>query len=156
MTANLPASYVAREDLRLEAYRKLATLNTHEEVDDVESEWTDRYGPLPQAASALLGIAHLRAECVRLGIRDVTVVSGGIGTPPGTLVARMSPISLKASEQVRLGRVWPQAVYKQDQGQLVGPVRKGTDPASTLVEVLRALVPPAQNAPVSQAAAAQD
>ena len=120
MTANLPASYVAREDLSLEAYRKLATLSTHEEVDDVESEWTDRYGPLPEAASALLGIAHLRAECVRLGIRDVTVVSGGIGTPSGTLVARVSPISLKASEQVRLGRVWPHAVYKEDQGQLVG------------------------------------
>ena len=83
MTANLPATYVAREDLRLEAYRKLATLSTHEEVDDVESEWTDRYGPLPKAATALLGIAHLRAECVRLGLRDVTVVSGGIGTPSG-------------------------------------------------------------------------
>ena len=126
MTANLPASYVAREDLRLEAYRNLATLATHEEVDDIESEWTDRYGPLPKAATALLGIAHLRAECARLGMRDVTVVSGGIGTPSGSLVARVSPVTLKASEQVRLGRVWPHAVYKQDQGQLVGPVHKGT------------------------------
>jgi transcription-repair coupling factor (superfamily II helicase) len=150
LTANLPASYVAREDLRLEAYRKLATLSTHEEVDDVESEWTDRYGPLPKAATALLGIAHLRAECVRLGIRDITVVSGGIGTPAGSLVARISPIALKASEQVRLNRVWPHSVFKQDQGQLVGPVRKGTDPASTLVDILRALVPATEAAAVSQ------
>jgi transcription-repair coupling factor (superfamily II helicase) len=160
MTANLPASYVAREDLRLEAYRKLATLSTHEEVDDVESEWTDRYGPLPKAATALLGIAHLRAECVRLGVRDITVVSGGIGTPPGSLVARISPISLKASEQVRLGRVWPHSVYKEDQSQLVGPVRKGADPASTLVDILRALIPPvdaaAKGAAVSRAVAATD
>jgi transcription-repair coupling factor (superfamily II helicase) len=155
MTANLPATYVSREDLRLEAYRKLATLSTHAEVDDVESEWSDRYGPLPKAATALLGIAHLRAECVRLGLRDVTVVSGGMGTPPGSLVARISPLSLKASEQVRLGRIWPHAVYKEDQGQLVGPVRKGTDPASTLVEILRSLVPPAEGAVVSQVGAAR-
>ena len=138
---------------RLEAYRRLATLSTHEEVDDVESEWTDRYGPLPKAAAALLGIAHLRAECVRLGLRDVTVVSGGIGTPTGSLVARISPVSLKASEQVRLGRVWPHAIYKEDQGQLVGPVRKGADPASTLVEILRALIPPVEGQVVAKVAA---
>jgi transcription-repair coupling factor (superfamily II helicase) len=142
MTANLPATYVEREDLRLEAYRRLATLGTHEEVDDIESEWADRYGPLPPAAKALLGIAHLRAECARLGLRDVTVVTGGLGTPSGQLVARISPIALKASEQVRLGRLWPHAVYKEDQGQLVGPLQKGVDPALALVEMLRALVPP--------------
>src|SRR6202020_3652838 len=37
VTANLPADYVAREDLRLEAYRRLATVTTHAEVDDIES-----------------------------------------------------------------------------------------------------------------------
>ena len=142
MTANLPATYVEREDLRLEAYRRLATLGTHEEVDDIESEWADRYGPLPPPATALLGIAHLRAECARLGLRDVTVVTSGIGTPSGQLVARISPIALKASEQVRLGRLWPQAVYKEDQGQLVGPLKKGVDPALALAELFRALVPP--------------
>ena len=143
VTANLPQIYVEREDLRLEAYRRLATLTTHEEVDDIESEWADRYGPLPGPANALLGIAHLRAECARLGLREVSVVSGGMGTPYGALVARAAPVSLKASERVRLGRLWPHAVYKEDQGQLVGPLPKGVDPARALVDLLQALVPPA-------------
>jgi len=142
MTANLPESYVEREDLRLEAYRRLATLTTHEEADDIGSEWADRYGPLPDPAQALLGIGHLRAECARLGIREVAVVSGGLATPTGGLVARLSPLSLRASERVRLGRLWPRAVYKDDQGQLVGPMRKGVDPARALVDMLHALVPP--------------
>jgi transcription-repair coupling factor (superfamily II helicase) len=142
VTANLPESYVEREDLRLEAYRRLATLTTHEEVDDIEAEWADRYGPLPEPAKALLGIGHLRAECARLGLREVTVGSGGISTPTGGLVARVAPVTLRASEQVRLGRLWPRAVYKEDLGQLVGPMRKGADPAMALVEMLRALVPP--------------
>jgi len=142
VTANLPVAYVEREDLRLEAYRRLATVTTQEEVDDIEAEWVDRYGPLPPAAQALLGIGHLRAECARLGIREVAVVKGGLSTPVGSLVARISPLALKASEQVRLGRLWPRAVYKQDLGQLVGPLRGGADTTAALVELLRALVPP--------------
>ncbi|HUB69112.1 MAG TPA: transcription-repair coupling factor [Acidimicrobiales bacterium] len=143
MTANLPESYVSREDLRLEAYRRLATLTTPEEVDDIASEWLDRYGPLPAQANALLSIARLRAECARLGAREVAVVSGGIGTPFGGFTARISPLALRASEQVRLSRIWPRAVYKEDQGQLVGPLKKSPDPAQALVDLLRALVPPA-------------
>jgi transcription-repair coupling factor (superfamily II helicase) len=142
MTANLPESYVEREDLRLEAYRRLATLTTQEEVEDIEAEWADRYGPLPEPAQALLSIAHLRAECARLGIREVAVVSGGMSTPLGGFTARLSPIALRASEQVRLGRLWPNAVYKEDQAQLVGPLRKVADPARAMVDMLRALVPP--------------
>jgi transcription-repair coupling factor (superfamily II helicase) len=142
VTANLPQSYVEREDLRLEAYRRLATLSTHEEVEDIQLEWADRYGPLPEPAQALLGIAHLRAECARLGVREVSVVSGGIGATAGSLVARISPISLRPSEQVRLGRLWPQAVYKEEQGQLVGPLRKGPGLAQALVGMLSKLVPP--------------
>jgi transcription-repair coupling factor (superfamily II helicase) len=141
MTANLPETYVEREDLRLEAYRRLATLTTHDEVADVRQEWEDRYGPLPAPAEALLSIASLRAECARLGVREVSVVSGGIGTPSGGFTARISPLGLKASEQVRLGRIWQGAVYKAEQSQLVGPLRKGPDPAKDLVGLLQALVP---------------
>ncbi len=154
VTANLPDSYVEREDLRLEAYRRLATLTTHEEVDDVRAEWEDRYGPMPAPAEALLAIAHLRAECARLGIREVSVVSGGAAASPGDLVARISPVRLRASEQVRLSRLWPRAVYKEDQAQLVGPLRVGgrlgaqaaaagapSNPASALVDMLKQLVP---------------
>jgi transcription-repair coupling factor (superfamily II helicase) len=151
MTANLPESYVEREDLRLEAYRRLATLTTHEEVGDVRAEWEDRYGPLPPQAEALLAIAHLRAECARLGIREVSVVRGGAGASPGSLVARISPLKLKASEQVRLSRLWPNAVYKEDQAQLVATLRAGgaasrtpaeaANPAAVLVDMLKQLVP---------------
>ncbi len=150
MTANLPADYVEREDLRLEAYRRLATLTTHEEVEDIGTEWDDRYGPLPAPAEALLSIAHLRAECARLGAREVAVVTGGIGSRAGSLVARVSPLALKASERVRLGRVWPGAVYKEDASQIVGPLKAGADPAAALVGVLQALVPVSANTPTGE------
>ncbi len=142
VTANLPADYVAREDLRLEAYRRLATVTTHAEVDDIEAEWLDRYGPLPGPALALLRIAHLRAECARLGVREVAVVTGGAGLSGGGFTARLSPLELKASQRVRLTRLFPKAVFKEDLGQLVIPLPRGADPAEDLAALLADLAPP--------------
>src|SRR5204863_6352345 len=62
--AHLPPGYVAKEELRLEAYRRLAAVTTKEEVDDIQAEWLDRYGPVPPSAEALLAVARLRAACV--------------------------------------------------------------------------------------------
>src|ERR1700761_5987960 len=45
------------------------------EGDDIESEWLARYGPLPAPAEGLLRIGRLRAECARLGVREVAVVT---------------------------------------------------------------------------------
>ncbi|HET9689946.1 MAG TPA: transcription-repair coupling factor [Acidimicrobiales bacterium] len=139
--ANLPADYVEREDLRLEAYRRLATVTTHGEVDDIKAEWLDRYGPLPDAAEALLRIGHLRAECARTGVREVAVVTSSGGLSGAAATARLSPIALRPSARVRLTRLHPKAVVKEEQGQLVVPLARGADPAETLAALLAQLVP---------------
>ena len=43
-----PCRLHRREDLRLEAYRRLAAVTSTSEVDDIRSEWEDRYGPVPR------------------------------------------------------------------------------------------------------------
>jgi transcription-repair coupling factor (superfamily II helicase) len=140
--ANLPPDYVAKEELRLEAYRRLAAVTTQAEVDDIQAEWVDRYGPVPPAAEALLAVARLRAECVRAGVREVTVARG---------TARLAPVVLPLSRRIRLQRLYKEAVYKEDLEQLVLPLPRGTDPAPYLVEVLRELVPAEEPSVVSVA-----
>src|SRR3954464_5447312 len=121
--ANLPKDYVIREDLRLEAYRRLAAVTTPAEVVDIRAEWEDRYGPVPPTAAALLDVARLRAECVRTGIREINVSKGpGFGGP--AYIVRLSPVDLKVSEEIRLARLVKDAVYKQEARQLQLPVRK--------------------------------
>ena len=120
LDANLPKTYVEKEELRLEAYRRLAAVTTEAEVDDIRAEWEDRYGPVPDEAAALLEVARLRAEAARLDIRELNVVKvTGIGAAVWT--ARMSPVKLKVSEEVRLKRLVPKGLYKADMGQLVVP-----------------------------------
>jgi transcription-repair coupling factor (superfamily II helicase) len=136
--ANLPVSYVAKEELRLEAYRRLAVVETAREVEDIRGEWEDRFGPVPLEAEALLRVARLRAECIRTGVRDITVTANRTG--PGWQ-ARLGPIQLRASAAVRLRRLAKDALYKEEQGQLVVPIRKDIDVAEALTVLLGELVP---------------
>ena len=53
--AHLPQSYVAAEDARLEAYRRLAAATTNADVEDIGVEWSDRFGPLPAARPSAPG-----------------------------------------------------------------------------------------------------
>ena len=76
MPAFLPDEYVTQEEMRLEAYRRLAAVTTADEVADIEKEWLDRYGPVPEPAGNLLALGRLRAVCHRLGVREVSVLRG--------------------------------------------------------------------------------
>jgi transcription-repair coupling factor (superfamily II helicase) len=140
LDANLPKDYIGKEELRIEAYRRLAAVTTPEAVEAIRREWQDRYGPVPEPAEGLLSVALLRSECSRLGIREIVVNDGpGFGGP--VLMARISPVVLKDSQQVRLKRVAPKAVYKADY-TLVLPLARRSDPGGDLVTALRELVPP--------------
>ncbi|WP_421120826.1 transcription-repair coupling factor [Aquihabitans daechungensis] len=141
--ANLSPEYVPKEELRLEAYRRLAEVTTDAQVDDIRTEWEDRFGPVPEEACRLLDVARLRAEAHRLGVREINVTKGpAFGGPAWT--ARVSPLVLKASQQVRLQRLFRGAVYKENLEQLMLPIPKTPDLAGTLVDLLRNLIPPAE------------
>ena len=138
--ANLPADYVVREDLRLDAYRRLAEVSTQADVDDIAAEWVDRYGSVPDVAGALLDVARIRAECVRTGVTEVTVVAAqSFGGPP--LMARLTPLALSQSKQMRLDRLYKGARYKQDQRQVQVPVRPGRTMVETILAAFAQLVP---------------
>jgi hypothetical protein len=83
-------------------------------------------------------VARLRVECLRTGVREITVTANRTG--PGWQ-ARLSPIHLRASAAVRLRRLAKDALYKEEQGQLVVPIRKGIDVAEALIVLLGELVP---------------
>ena len=140
LDANLPPDYVTKEELRLEAYRRLAAVTTPAEVGDIQAEWLDRYGPVPPEAEALLEVARLRAECVRTGVREVSVVKGpGFGGP--RYLARIAPVVLATSKVIRLKRLYKDTVYKEDSGQLQLPVKAAADSAATVIAALQELIP---------------
>ncbi len=150
--AHLPPDYVEAEDVRLEAYRRLSAVRTEGEVEDVRAEWLDRFGPLPPPAAALLEVALLRVECLRLGVDDLAVSvprfasegAGPRGGPGGRAVAKLTPVLLPTSAEVRLRRLAPGGTYQDEARRLTVPIAPDPDTggyAPVLVRLLRELVP---------------
>jgi transcription-repair coupling factor (superfamily II helicase) len=110
--AHVPESYIADQELRLEAYRRLASTTTNDEVDDVVAEWTDRFGELPQEASSLISLARLRVEAIRVGLDEVVKLRNEI---------RLGPVDLKPSQEVRLQRLVPGSVLRASEGTIFIP-----------------------------------
>ncbi|MFZ0626060.1 MAG: transcription-repair coupling factor [Acidimicrobiia bacterium] len=126
--AHLPETYVTEQELRLEAYRRLATTSTLEEVDDVAAEWADRFGPLPPEAENLLSLARLRSEALRVGLEEVVQLRHEI---------RMGPVDLKPSQEVRLKRLQPRSVLQASEGTVFIPAPR--DVVGGLIEFLRSM-----------------
>jgi transcription-repair coupling factor (superfamily II helicase) len=125
----------------LEAYRRLASVSSDADVEDIGSEWADRYGPLPGPAIGLLALARLRTAAMARGIREITMSNmraGGSAQP----MARIFPVHLAASAEVRLRRLVPGAKYREDLAQLLVPIRPGELPADVLRQLLEDLLPP--------------
>ena len=79
--AYLPKDYVEKEELRLEAYRRLAAVTTQSEVDDIRTEWEDRYGPVPAAGR---GAARRRRPARRVPPTRACASCGPVAPgPPG-------------------------------------------------------------------------
>jgi transcription-repair coupling factor (superfamily II helicase) len=127
VTAHLPREYIARDDVRMEAYRRLAAATTADEVADVEREWVDRYGPLPTPARALIDVARVRVACIARGIRELSVQQQRV---------RIEGWELKKSTEIRLQRLAPST--KVNGSTVVFPIR-GVKPGGEAAAVLAVL-----------------
>jgi transcription-repair coupling factor (superfamily II helicase) len=110
--AHLPETYVEEQLLRLEAYRRLALAGTIEDVNEVVSEWHDRFGELPAPASSLVDIARLRVEAIRVGLSEIVALKNEI---------RLAPVDLTASQEVRLQRIARGSVLRAAEGVMFLP-----------------------------------
>jgi transcription-repair coupling factor (superfamily II helicase) len=115
VNAHIPHDYLPGERLRLEAYTRIAAIDSAEDSDGVRDELADRYGPLPEPVLNLLAVARLRAEARRAGLTDITQQGSYI---------RFSPVSLPDSREVRVQRLYPKTVLKPTVRSMLVPVPK--------------------------------
>ena len=139
--AHLPEGYVAEQQARLEAYRRLAEAGTHAEVEDVAAEWRDRYGPLPLEAERLIEMARLRVEAIRIGIEEIINLRREV---------RLGPVDLAQSQEIRLQRLMPRAILRSAGSRLFLPVPRSGDLLRYLLDFLVAMWPPPDTQPDTQ------
>ncbi len=110
--AHLPHDYIpgqgspqgVGERLRLEAYKKLASVLDEAGLADIEAELVDRYGAPPEAVRNLFEVARLRTVARAAGVGDVSVQGQHV---------RFGPVTLRESQRLRLERLYPGTMVKE-------------------------------------------
>ena len=74
----IPESYVADLGLRLSLYRRLATLESVNEVHAFAAELVDRFGKIPNECENLLKVIELKIACKHLNIEKIDAGPKGI------------------------------------------------------------------------------
>jgi transcription-repair coupling factor (superfamily II helicase) len=137
LNAFIPKTYVADENLRLEMYRRIASIREKDELDEVKAELIDRYGePVPEPVEALFEVANLRRTMMSAGIIEAATVARNL---------RIRPIDLEESRQIRLQRILPQAEWRANTQTLLIPERMlpKTGVVTWVTDILQQLTSPA-------------
>ncbi|MDR2740212.1 MAG: transcription-repair coupling factor [Treponema sp.] len=69
-TGFIPDAYIDGAQEKMEVYKKIASVKTREELENLLGELMDRFGPPPDEAASLLALAEIRIIC-----RDISVFS---------------------------------------------------------------------------------
>jgi transcription-repair coupling factor (superfamily II helicase) len=71
MDVRIPPEYIPSENLRLRTYKRISSVSSETEKQDVHKELADRFGVPPKAVENLLEFAVLKSMCERLRIASV-------------------------------------------------------------------------------------
>jgi transcription-repair coupling factor (superfamily II helicase) len=126
----IPASYIADEQQRLRAYKRIADSRDAQQAEKVRAELADRYGPPPEAVETLLAFAVLKSEAQRLGIEAINRRGGALNVKfhPGS---KIEPARLMTLVSSRPGAQFTPA------GVLRLPLSNGAASSAVVLESLK-------------------
>ncbi len=78
LAAYLPEDYVRDSTLRLQLYRRLASVGEQKAIDDLWVEMEDRFGPLPEAAQNLFYLLQLKLLALAAGAKALVTEEGQV------------------------------------------------------------------------------
>jgi transcription-repair coupling factor (superfamily II helicase) len=76
--ALLPDKYMPDIRMRLYYYKSLSNVRSIEDIDRIEQELRDQFGPPPEPVMNLLGLMLIRKYCRDLGVKDVSAGKSAI------------------------------------------------------------------------------
>jgi transcription-repair coupling factor (superfamily II helicase) len=78
IAAFIPTDYVMDTSLRLRLYRRMAVLESLDEIDSIAEEFADRFGPIPDPLDNLLFQLRIKSLAAAAGVSAVTSEVGQI------------------------------------------------------------------------------
>ncbi|WP_433277123.1 transcription-repair coupling factor [Treponema sp. SP13] len=104
-TGFIPDAYVRSAETKMEIYKKIASVQTDDELIAVMNEIEDRFGPVPDEVASLLSLAEIRILCKKLSVSALKESKGVVEIE----FAKVSDISVDRVLQLikeSSGSVW--------------------------------------------------
>ena len=124
--ARFPDAYIPDVHLRLSLYKRIATALTQQQLDELQIEFIDRFGLLPDPAKNLFGIAELALMASRADIKSIDVgPSGGavkfrqnprinFDNLMRTIASNPKEFRFSGTESIQMSRAMPEAAERFD------------------------------------------
>jgi len=140
MTAYIPKDYITRDDAKLESYRSIADVKHKKDLERIQQTWLDRYGPVPDEATNLLKIAHLKIAARSLGIEKIIAKKiPGFGKAEWNI--HLKPLTLRPSQRVRTMRLYEGSLYKEEKHELILKIAAIKEASQEITDYLKSLKP---------------
>jgi transcription-repair coupling factor (superfamily II helicase) len=78
MPVTIPEHYVEDLELRLQLYRRLATLDEDEDIESFAAEMIDRFGPMPDEVKQLMVLVGVKLLCRRAHVEKLEAGPKGV------------------------------------------------------------------------------
>ncbi|CEP98459.1 transcription-repair coupling factor [Paraclostridium sordellii] len=74
VNAYIPDSYIDDEIIKIEMYKKIASIENEGDMNDIKDELADRFSDIPKSVNALISIAYIKTLCKQVGIEKIRML----------------------------------------------------------------------------------
>lgn len=128
--AYIPEKYIGSPSQRIDAYKKIASIETDEDITDIRDELIDRYGDVPRTVENLFMISYIRSQGSCLRFDKIRQAETSVLVYPDKLNAAVwSELAVYYK-----GRILLNAGEKPYAGIRI---RRGDDPLKLIAEILK-------------------
>lgn len=76
--AYIPDEYIPDSRQKVEMYKKVVSIRNTDEIQDLEDEFLDRFGDMPEPVMNLLAVARMKAVAREIGVGQINQVRDGV------------------------------------------------------------------------------
>lgn len=77
-TGFIPDTYIFVPETKMEIYKKIAAMQSADELALLHAELCDRFGPIPEEVESLLALAEIKIICAKLSIASLKERNGSV------------------------------------------------------------------------------
>lgn len=99
--AYIPDRYIEDEMAKIEMYKKIASIDSKEDMYDIQEELEDRFSDIPKSTQSLLTIAYIKSLCKRLKIEKIRQINNTVYMKPYSEYRLKSKVGYKMVEEIK-------------------------------------------------------